>query len=230
MSMVSTASWRIEGEPSSFLTRSEAEWKRRLSQGLAGFQVRPEEGLHVQFLVSSWRRGGNLFDLDNLAKPLFDVLGGPEVQYVDLKVSLGGPPGVFIEVGQNLPISVPTNCWMSRLIIGSVKHLHADPALRNVRPFPGDTPLRVQLAVHEPVSIADFGFTGFIKPTLDRLWPVVGGAPGRPHDHRIRHLIVRRSSDRPSGVSIGIAEALDLNLQDESENRRRGPWVQRPTA
>lgn len=35
-----------------------------------------------------------------------------------------------------------------------------------------------------------FGFEGAIKPTIDALWPLLGGAAHAPADHRIRDLRV----------------------------------------
>jgi hypothetical protein len=42
------------------------------------------------------------------------------------------------------------------------------------------------------VPIGDFGFDGPIKPLIDALWPMLGGEPHRPADHRIRDLRVER--------------------------------------
>lgn len=204
--MEPNAAIRIDGEPVLFQvpsTQTEVEWRERIQQACADVELSPQTGLRLDFIVSSWRRRGQRFDLDNLAKPVLDALGHPEVRFIDARIDVGPEPGVAISVIGELPAVSPTFC-MQDLTLGSVKRTEGHPALRGVPPFAGDRPLRVQLTVHERASITDFGFTGFVKPTLDRLWPVIGGTSSRPHDHRIRHLIVTRSAERPSGVTVGI--------------------------
>ena len=200
----STKQWTVEGEPSSFLTPAEAVWKEKLKRGIPRFAIASDEGIRVVFTVAAWKRRGYYFDLDNLAKPVFDFLGRPDVPFLDLGVHLGPVPGVFIEVTREAPPRYEPVCWFEQLVRGSVRHTDAHAALAGLPKFEGNDALYVQLVLHESGSITDFDFTGFVKPTLDRLWPVIGGSPGHPNDHRIQQLLISRSPDHPTGVSVAI--------------------------
>jgi hypothetical protein len=96
--------------------------------------------------------------------------------------------------------------WMKSAVVGSARRPGPHPDLPHDLRLAGAAPLRVHLTIHESLLLTDFGFTGFVKPTLDSLWPVIGGSSLSPSDHRIHHLIVARSSERPSGVSVAIEE------------------------
>jgi len=207
MKMVSLGEWHIRGEPATFLTSAEAAWNDRLRAGLAGFGIRPGEGIHVRFEVSAWTRRGHHFDLDNLAKPVFDSMGRPQVYFVDVATKIGPEPGVRVRVDQEFP-AAPTvvGFWMRRLLVGSQRNEEIHSSLRGIAPLDPNGPLRVHLLVHEPVLLTDFGFSGFIKPTLDRFWPVIGGQPHSPKDHRFRHLVAQYSDARGTGVSVAIEE------------------------
>jgi hypothetical protein len=47
-----------------------------------------------------------------------------------------------------------------------------------------------------------FGFEGPIKPTIDAMWPLLGGAAHSPADHPIRDLRVRTN---PSATGVIVA-------------------------
>jgi len=199
----------IEGEPAVFMGRGDREWRERVHQASRGFNLGSECGLRLRFTVSSWRRGGSCFDLDNLTLPVREALGWSDIPFVDTAVEKGRRAGVLVASARE-HAQVTPQIWMAEPIIGSVSHTEVHPALAEQLRFGGDGPLRVHLVIHDAgLSVCDFGFEGCVKPTLDRLWPIIGGRPGHPHDHRIHHLIVSRSAARPSGVSIGI-EAMTV--------------------
>lgn len=197
----------IEGEPATFFTQSEAAWKMRLEGELQDFPVRPDYGVTLEFVVTAWRRRGHSFDIDNLAKPVFDLLRRPQVEFVEIGMKKGTAPGVRVRVSdQRPPAPQAIRLWMRRLLVGSQKHEGIHPSLRGHLPVASDCPLRVSLLFFEPVLLTDFGFTGSVKPTLDQLWPIIGGTAGRPRDDRIRHLTAQYSDQRMTGVEIGIDE------------------------
>lgn len=167
-------------------------------------------GIRLRFVVTSWRRRGHLFDIDNLAKPVLDTLSRPAVPFVEAEIQFGSDPGVEISVPRNPLRQVAPIVWIPHLPRTSIRRPEADPSLLEVPPIGVGDFLRVHLHVHEHDLITNFDFTGFVKPTIDRLWPLLGGTARAPGDHRIKHLIVSRSSERQTGVSIGI-ELLDVS-------------------
>lgn len=148
----------------------------------------------LQFIVSSWLRGGNTFDLDNLIHPVIAAMGSPEQAQTSVwaTIEVGDVPGV--DIGERVPPPSPP---------GSVRFHLADPPRRSVRSneilaelgdaqiLGEDEPVGCSLVLGADVSGIVFGFEGVIKPTIDSLWPVLGGAAHSPSDHRIRDLRVR---------------------------------------
>jgi hypothetical protein len=171
------------------------------------------EGIVLRFVVTSWKRRGHPFDLDNLAKPVLDALGRPNAHFVEATIQLGTDPGVSIGTASNPSVLLPTLVHFRDLPRGSLRRPDVHPALLGAERFDGISPLRVHLDVHEQDAPTDFDFTGFVKPTLDRLWPVIGGTSRQPYDHLIRHIIVTRSTARSSGVSVGIARLVPTEAQ-----------------
>lgn len=201
---------RVSGEPPSFLTAPERAWKARIKEAIPQFQLPPEHGIRLLFVVTSWRRRGQFFDLDNIVKPVLDAISRPVASFVDAEVHLGQEARVEISIPTSPSRQVLPIVWLSDLPRASIRRPDAHPALQVVSSFGTDGFLRVHLHVHEPDLITNFDFTGFVKPTIDRLWPLLGGTARAPGDHRIKHLIITRSSERPSGVSIGV-ERLDTS-------------------
>lgn len=196
---------RIRGEPATFLTSKEKPWKTLLKEGLDGFFVPPNHGLHVRFTVTSWKRRGHAFDLDNLAKPVLDLLKDVAPVFVEARVNLGDRPGVEITTSRTPTFSASgSSFWIRKPPVRSTKSLEVHPDLVGVPKIPSERPVRVFLAVHEPLPVTDFGFTGFVKPTLDLLWPIFGGRPGAPRDDRVRFLVVTGSDGRASGVTVSV--------------------------
>lgn len=199
---------RVSGEPPTFLTAPEKAWKARVQEAFPQFQLPADHGIRLSFVVTSWRRGGHFFDLDNLVKPVLDAISRPVASFVEAEVHLGQDAGVEISTPASPSRQVLPIAWMSDLPRTSIRRPDAHPALLAVSPLETDGFLRVHLHVHEPDLITNFDFTGFVKPTIDRLWPLLGGTARAPGDHRIKHLIITRSRERPSGVSIGV-ERID---------------------
>jgi hypothetical protein len=194
----------VEGEPATFLTRREKEWRVRIREGIGNFKVPSNHGIVLRFVVSSWRRRGHHFDVDNLGKPILDELGRPKCTFVEAELRVGQVPGAEIAVAQAPSMEVERSLWLRDLPRKSVRRPDADPALVETAAIGRGHSVRAHLEVHEDDNLTNFDFTGFVKPTLDRLWPILGGSALRPEDHRIHHLIVTRSTHRPSGISIGI--------------------------
>jgi hypothetical protein len=191
----------------------EALWKARIRELVPELSLGSAEGIVLRFVVTSWKRRGHPFDLDNLAKPVLDALGRPNAHFVEATIQLGTDPGVSIGTTSKPSVLLAPLVWFPDLPRGSLRWPDVNPALLAVEPFGGISPLRVHLDVHEPAALTDFDFTGFVKPTLDCLWPVIGGTSKQPYDHLIRHIIVTWSTARSSGVSVGIARLVPIEAQ-----------------
>lgn len=194
----------VSGEPPTFLTPREAAWKAKIKERVGEFHLAPGVGIALSFVVTSWQRRGHWFDLDNLVKPVLDTLSRPNAAFLEAAMRRGPDPGVTIATGWKPSRILAPVVWFEDLPRGSYRRPEIHPVLIGLQRFDGISPLRVHMAVHEADSLTDFDFTGFVKPTIDRLWPIIGGTETRPKDHLIRHLIVTRSSARASGISIGI--------------------------
>ncbi len=115
--MSATSFW-VQGEPATFATSGEASWKERLLEcapppALAG----RETGMDLRFSVSSLRRNGQPFDVDNLCDPVFVVVirkagwfGGRKtgLSWWSATKRLGQPPGCQIAIHVTRTISLPT--------------------------------------------------------------------------------------------------------------------------
>lgn len=193
----------IEGEPQTLLSTREKMWRAAVLN--SHIQAGPE--LRLRFVVSAWKRRGHSFDLDNLVSPVLDVIGC-EVQSrksVWATVELGQPSGV--EVTSASPPLPPAD---------SLKFSFANPPLRSVRVAEpliellgvqllgeGDAPCACEIRVGGNTPGLAFGFEGPIKPTIDALWPLLGGTHTRPADHRIRDLRVMQAPEI-SGVQVAL--------------------------
>jgi hypothetical protein len=192
----------VAGEPALLLARDERAWRELVNScGLVGLR-RPR----LRFVVSSWRRGGHRFDLDNLVDPVLGVVGAParDRQSVWATVETGPEPGVAIS--EQTPPAAPTHA--------TAVHLGGPPQ-RSLRTMERLAELvdHIQLGADEPCGCAltlgtdtrglVFGFKGPIKPTIDALWPLLGGVAHAPSDHRIQDL--RVTTDATSkGISVAL--------------------------
>lgn len=200
----------VEGEPPTFnypMNPRERAWRAQVLDVVAGWNLGPAQGIRAEFVVSSDKRGGHSFDLDNLAKPVFDAFSGSTPQFVEVTRRVGHPPGVGIEESSTEPEVPQFQCWVSMLWRGSKRDTIAYPGFADILVVPA-VPVHVHLCFHEPVSLTNFGLDAeaVIKPTIDHLWPVLGGTPGRPNDHRIIRLAITQGHARSSGVSLYVAE------------------------
>ncbi len=194
-----------------------------MRQAFSGLPFTDDDGVRVEFFVSSDKRRGHYFDLDNMAKVVFDALGHPPVKFVHLERAVCSNPGVVLTIGGPSPSFALPPIWMPALLrSGSFRDPVPHPALDGAAPIPGDTPLFVHLCVHEPEPITNFDLSGYIKTTVDHLWPVIGGDAHAPKDHRVHRLVLTRSDGRPSGVSIGI-RPLETQVKPDAERGGADP-------
>ncbi len=191
----------VAGEPALLLSRGEPAWCEVVRQcGTAGLRAP-----HLRFVVSSWRRGGQRFDLDNLVDPVLAVVGArpQDRQSVWATVELGDPAGVEIsEVAPPAPPAHATAVTLAAAPQRSVRTSKALPELVEHTPLGTDEPCGCAFVLGRDTAGVVFGFEGPIKPTIDALWPLLGGAAHAPSDHRIRDLRVMLD---PSTSGVGVS-------------------------
>lgn len=192
----------VPGEPALLLTGRERDRRAAVQAcGLNGLS-----SVRLRFVVTSWRRHGHPFDLDNLVDPVLAVIAAPPARRRSLwaTVEVGDPPGVSIPSGPPPPTP------------GDALRVHLrDPPRRSVRTADRLAELleAVVLGTDEPCGCAlilggdtkglVFGFDGPVKPTIDALWPLLGGAAHNPADHRITDLRVQLDSGA-KGVAVAL--------------------------
>jgi hypothetical protein len=169
----------------------------------------------LRFVVSSWRRGGHRFDLDNLVDPVLAVVGAPvaERRSVWATVETAEQPGVAIS--ERPPPPAPPHATKVHLAAPprrSVRAVDRLAELVHVTQLGSDEPCGCSLTLGADTGGLIFGFDGPIKPTVDALWPLLGGTSHAPADHRVRELRVMVD---PSAT--GISATLWL-----LDNERRG--------
>jgi hypothetical protein len=147
----------------------------------------------LRFVVSSWRRGGHWFDLDNLVDPVLAVVGAPvaERRSVWATVETGEQPGVAIS--ERPPPPTPPHATKVHVAAPprrSVRTADRLVELIHVAQLGSDEPCGYTLTLGTDTGGLIFGFDGPIKPTVDALWPLLGGTSHAPADHRVRELRV----------------------------------------
>jgi hypothetical protein len=176
----------VEGEPALLLSSGDRAWRQLVADaGISG-----QSAVSLRFVVSSWLRGWNTFDLDNLIDPVIAAVAGPVAQSsVWATVDVGDVPGVFI--GTAMPPPSPADSirfHVSDPPRGSVRTTTVLPEREGAEVLGSDEPIGCSLVLGADTTGIVFGFNGSIKPTIDALWPVLGGAAHRPADHRVRDL------------------------------------------
>lgn len=215
---ISSAGWRgltdgvpvafVHGEPALLLSRGEAVWQ----DNVRGCGVGNLVDIRLRFIVSSWRRGGNLFDLDNLVDPVLSVVGAPEARRrsVWAAVEVGDEPGV--EISATPPPPAPQGATTVHLRAAPRRSMRTAERLAELvdhAPIGIDEPCGCSLTLGSDTPGLVFGFEGPIKPTIDALWPLLGGAAHSPDDHRIRDLRVRNDPSA-TGVIVALWSLVDV--------------------
>jgi len=207
----------IKGEPATFATTSEKVWKQILASAIPLCQgVNKYSGIALRFTLSSSTHNSQPFDLDNLVEPVFSVIIGEKGYFSGKRTNLlwwyakkniGTPAGVEIELSGGsplirikgteifkgeyageLPKSATSEAFSSWLISQGVRER------RHER-------YGVHLIFPERINIGEIA-TGAVKPTIDCLWPIIGGKPGAPEDWRIEELMVERKDYNSLKITI----------------------------
>jgi hypothetical protein len=191
----------VPGEPAVFLGKGEREWKAAVQSTGVGTIRHP----HLDFVVSSFKRRGHYFDIENLAKPVLDVVGaGAEMLWVTMRE--GQQPGVEIcDERPPLASGVVFSTYVAAPPTRSIRQapppeLLAAPALGT------DEPLGLELRFDSAACrVWDCGFEGPIKALIDACGSMLGTYYQGARDYRIRELRVRRGTRVGAhGVHMGF--------------------------
>jgi len=103
----------ILGEPATFATSGEKDWKEKLAQGIQPCQKEKNyRGIALRFKLSSHTRNCQPYDLDNLVEPVLSILIGKKGYFCGKRTNLewwyarkdiGKPAGVEIEILEGKP-------------------------------------------------------------------------------------------------------------------------------
>lgn len=191
----------VEGHPALFLTRGERLWREAIRATGISTIAYP----HMTFTVTSFRRGGQDFDIDNLAKPVLEIVSSNPTT-VWATVHEGERSGVLIEDAEpptpgriDLALDVPSPRRRSVNPLTPLAETNGMNVLGSA-----DAPVGIELAFDaEGERIGDFGFEGPIKPLIDALGNVLGTYSAGPRDYRVKELRIRRR-ERPGSTGVQI--------------------------
>ncbi len=192
----------VAGEPALLLSRGESAWRDAVRCcGVTGLT-----DVRLRFVVRSLRRAGNRFDLDNLVDPVLGVVAAapPLRRSTWATVETGDEPGV--EISATVPLPAPTSATTVHLPSAPHRSMRTSERLAELAehaPIGGDAACGCALTLGKDTPGLVFGFDGPIKPTIDSLWPLLGGAAHAPADHRIRDLRVT-VDERLTGVLVAL--------------------------
>jgi len=193
----------IEGEPPTFRSPNEQAWQSAIRRVCPDSLKNP----CLKFTVKSWLRNSNYFDLDNISKPVLDVVG-KEATSIWVAVDIGEPAGVVIN--DEIPPLLPELCegpiHIANPPVQSRRQSDPLSELEGRKIIGSTEPLGLIIAVDsDEVQIANFDFNGPIKPLIDKLGPLLGTDHQGVADHRIHEIRISKGHlFGGKGVSIGL--------------------------
>lgn len=221
----------VPGNPATFATAGEKQWKETLYRHISACKGIRVFGLEMRFYLKDMAPRGHPLDLDNLCEPVFSVLvnrlqwfGGsrPNIRWwcaskergttSGLKLTLFMTPEREVNMGE-----VKLTPVFDHTYTGVLPRSATDPVLASWvesrlggRPVPQMENCVVLLRfAGDRINLGDIA-TGRVKALLDCLYPLIGGAPRRPEDWRIRTLAVEKGSRGlpADSVQITVWEAV----------------------
>jgi hypothetical protein len=193
----------VPGEPVLSGGRGQDEWQRKIRDCAPSTVTYPK----LTFVVSSLKRYGQLFDLDNLVHPVLMVFHDP-IDNMTARLYVDDQPGLLIEDAISDP---PTENVLRYVYVQS----HSKGSVRN-RPGISEIADDAVFDEHEGVGLSlafdsdDIpirkGWFGPTEAVVDDLVPWLGRytARGLIADHRIRDLRISRGNN-PDGMGVSIA-------------------------
>ena len=209
----------VPGEPVLSGGRGQDEWQDAIRSRVNSSISNPT----LTFVVSSVRRRGHPFDLDNLVHPVLMVLDDP-IDRVSARLYVGAPQGLLIEdrVPDAPPQDSSHSIYVSSHSDGSTRGRMGIPQIDNDQVLDEHEGLGLSLSFDRSDIAIRQGWFGPTEAVVDDLIPWFGTYTSRGliADHRIRDLRIERGvnpSDRGVRISVWYvpdpAVALPLTLQ-----------------
>jgi len=211
------------GVPAAYATANEAVWREALAsqipQAPADAAMR---GLVLKFTVPSQSPIGLPVELDVLCEPVFSALVNkrrwfagrrPNIAWWHASKSHDAATGCDVLLTDEGLAALPnTPPAVSGTYDGplprSAKSIELAEWSRSLpgrdRVETGRSPLAVRVSFGTArINLGDIA-TGVLKSVLDCMYPIWGGLPGRPNDHRISQLWVDKATAGLTATQIGI--------------------------
>lgn len=202
----------ITGEPVLSGGRGQDAWQEAIRQRVDPTIASPT----LTFVVSSTRRRGHPFDLDNLVHPVLMVFDEP-IDRVSARMYVGSSPGLLIE---DRPLEPPPADCARTIYIASHSRVSARgrlgiPVIADDEPLMDHEGLALHLAFDSPDIPIRRGWFGPTEAVVDDLVSWFGTYTSRQliADHRIRDLRIERGlSPTKQGVAISVWYVPDDEL------------------
>jgi len=202
----------IAGEPVLSGGRGQEDWQE-LIRASAGAAI---ESPRLTFTVSSLRRRGHPFDLDNLIHPVLMVFDEP-IDRVAARLFVGGRPGLFIE--DERPSPPPSDCVHSIYVTShsttSSRGRSGIPEISRDEVCIDHEGVGLSLAFDRPDIPIRKGWFGPTEAVIDDLVPWLGTYTSKHliADHRIRDLRIERGvNPTADGVRISLWYVPDTEV------------------
>jgi hypothetical protein len=218
---MSETSFFVSGAPATFATSGEKPWKSALAAQIPPPCLRGEEtGLKLTFSLASLTNANQPFDVDNLCEPAFSVLvnrvgwfghSRPNITWWQATKEIGSPIGCSFHVSTEPALLLPNLApsWEG-VYSGSLPQSGTAPELADWarqlgsgRPVASDSCALYLGFGRTDINIGDI-CTGRVKSIIDCLYPVLGGAAGKPEDHRISTLVVEKGVGTLDGNDLAV--------------------------
>lgn len=203
----------VAGEPVLSGGKGQNQWQDAIRRAV------PQQPEHpaLTFVVSSLRRRGHPFDLDNLVHPVLMVFEEP-IDTVSAKLLVGGRPGLLIE---DAPPEPPPSDAVKTIYVDSHSEVSdrnrgGIPQIADDAPFLDHEGLGLSLRFDRADIPIRQGWFGPTEAVVDDLVPWLGTYTKREliADHRLRDFRITRGVEPlRTGVSISIWYVPDFEIK-----------------
>lgn len=221
----------IQGDPACFATKKEKAWKERILMEVGSVD---EDlcSLEMEFTLSESNGKIRGYDLDNLCDPVFTVLTSGLGWFNQKQVNIqswravkkvDNNPGLLIKPVKDIDICIDeSSIFFDEEYSGSLPNSATDYEIPMwIKSF-GKIPKVYHncglalIFVNINRSIASLS-TGLVKHFIDCLYPILGGDPGDPDDHKISELTVKRIKTEEKNKYIRVIVWSDNKKKEVSE-------------
>jgi hypothetical protein len=207
----------VSGFPATFATSREKVWKQQLCHALPQAQ-HYESSISLQFVFTKDNYEKYQFDIDNLCEPVFAVLTSSlhwfsgarrNISLWTATKYIGNEQGLLIRsINSSLPLTPDKTPLFDEVYYGALPTRATDNDIplwiMGLGQFKAPKKCSVRLVFENtPLSIATIS-TGKVKPIIDCLYPIIGGAQGTPKDEIIETLTVERVSSNGKKPALRI--------------------------